>query len=76
MRRSQWTAKILTALTAHPDGLWLMALTQACGVSNRNEYTACAMMVRKLCKAGQITQDASGGYHLATPVPLSQQERD
>jgi len=62
-------------LTAHPGGLWLLALTRACGVSNRNEYTACAMMARKLCKAGQLTQDAQGCYRLAPTEALSQQER-
>jgi hypothetical protein len=75
MRPSQWTPKILAALAAHPDGLWLMALTQACEVHNPNEYTACAMMVRKLCKAGQLTQDVYGCYHLTPTETLSHRER-
>ena len=75
MRPSQWTPKILAALAAQPDGLWQVALTQACGVKNRNEYAACAMMIRKLCQAGQLTQDARGCYHLAPTEALSPQER-
>jgi hypothetical protein len=63
-RKIYWEPHILYALQTYPEGLWLKALTLACGAHTHAAYQACAMAARRMVTQKRIARDNYGRFYL------------